>query len=231
MKPIRDPYIRQAASVIYSAGNPPPGKHWRCKGIGIGGVHAEAVKTIFASGNLRVQRGPKKDEFQYEIVDAETGLRVCGFGTKRIAIAFTERLGPTFARIFEDIWSTTSPHETREYGLLHKLISLFRHDDPGEDDGGAKYALERPEWGDARIPSAWADEKIASREWVLEGPCLVVHRGEGDGYSPKWVRRVKRTKNADSYKPGWLLFEHSASSENPYPYMREFKTLRGALRA
>lgn len=127
MKPIRNTEIRNAKSIVHWAGDPPPGMHWRCKGIGIGGVEAEAVKTVFAKGSLRVQRADKKDaSFRYTIVEVKSGMRVCGFTKKEVAIAFVNRLGLGFSEIFEDISSYESPYDSRMNGLLHKVIAVFR---------------------------------------------------------------------------------------------------------
>lgn len=206
---IRNQQIAQCVAELEKLGKPPKNKHRLVKSSQREGeIEILTFPTVYAKGMLRVNREPNAKQEptkggRFNITCGISGMRLTSFGTKRVAKAFVDRVGPGWSKLFADIWaSNETDFDSRLYNLLASVGRLFAQDDMGEDDGDRPYEIARHEFVEERLPKEWIYPK-ATREKrqlgchngiVFGGPCAVLRDG-GDRYRSFFVMQGIKEKS------------------------------------
>lgn len=234
-------FVANAVRCIEANGSPPKGKHWITKrGVHEDDVTGFPIRTVYKNGMLRINRDPNvhgkpiKDG-KFNITCGFSGLRITAFGTKHVAKAFVDRIGPVWEKLFVGIWASEgSEFDERLYLRLASVGRLFAHDDMGEDDGDLLYEMVRPK---AVMPASWfydaptEDNGIGEcGRYIFGGHCALVRDGS-DGSPKIWVMRGYFDRSMGLFLGNekrivWLRF---IASETGTPRVEEHAKLKSAL--
>lgn len=216
---IHNQVVAQSTCEVEKAGKPPKGKHWIVKlSQWSNEFKVLAFRTVHANGMLRVNREPnEKDETskdgKFNVTCGISGMRLTYFGTKRVAKAFVDRVGPGWSKLFVDIWaSEETDFDKRLYGLVASIGRLHSRDDMGQDDGDHSYEIARHEFVEERLPKDWIyPREIREKQQlgcymgiVFGGPCAVLRDGN-DGKHRSFF--VMQGIHEGSLQRVWLHFD------------------------
>jgi hypothetical protein len=216
---VHNQQIAQCVREIEKAGKPPKGKHRLVKlSQRQGEIELLTFPTLYAKGMLRVNREPNEKQEptkdgKFNVTCSISGMRLTYFGTKRVAKAFVDRIGPGWSKLFADIWaSEETDFDGRLYELVARIGRLYSQDDMGQDDGDHSYEIARHEFVEERLPKEWIYPRETRekkqlgcyRGIVFGGPCAVLRDGDGGKYRSFFVMQGI---HEGSLQRVWLHFD------------------------